>query len=386
VSVTAAQGFVAAGCHAGIKRRRFDMALIATDDRKPVAAAAVFTQNKFVAPPVLHSRALLARNGGRAAAVIVNSGNANAGTGEAGLRDAEAMGEEAARALGLSPEDVLVCSTGIIGTPLPMDVILAATSKIAKKLSVSGAHDAARGILTTDHNPKEALVQGSTFTLGGMAKGCGMIAPNMATMLAFLTTDAEVPQYDLQRILHDASDRTFNTLNVDGATSTNDAAMLLASGRRGAPDLREFADAVHRVCEELTLQMARDAEGMTKMVALSVTGAASDSEARAAAKNIAENNLVKCSWYGGDPYWGRLLAAAGSAGIAFDPVKSSVAYGGVTVSRGGTNADHDHEAVREHMKQERIEIEVALGLGSGSAQVIGIDLGPGYIKENSKTS
>jgi glutamate N-acetyltransferase/amino-acid N-acetyltransferase len=386
VSVTAARGFVAAGCHAGIKRRRFDMALVATDDRRPVAAAAVFTRNKFVAPPVQLCRRRLAENGSRAAAIVVNSGNANAGTGAAGLADAEAMAEEAARSLQVAARDVLVCSTGIIGTPLPMDAILAATPKLARKLSAGGAHDAARGILTTDRNPKETLVKGSTFTLGGMAKGCGMIAPNMATMLAFLTTDADVSAAEMTRILRDASDRSFNTLNVDGATSTNDSAILLASARRGRPDMAEFADAVHRACEDLTLQMARDAEGMTKMVALAVTGAASDAEARIAAKSIAENNLVKCSWYGGDPYWGRLLAAAGSAGIAFEAEKSSVAYGGIVVSRGGTNAEHDSVAIAEHMKGERIEIEVALGLGEGRAQVIGIDLGPGYIKENSRTS
>ncbi|HEX8261434.1 MAG TPA: bifunctional glutamate N-acetyltransferase/amino-acid acetyltransferase ArgJ, partial [Allosphingosinicella sp.] len=380
MSVTAARGFVAAGCHAGIKRRRFDMALVATDDRRPVAAAAVFTRNKFVAPPVILSRRRLAENGGRAAAIIVNSGNANAGTGAAGLADAEAMAAETARALDVPAEQVLVCSTGIIGTPLPMDVILAATPKLARKLSAGGAHDAARGILTTDHMAKETVVKGSTFTLGGMAKGCGMIAPDMATMLAFLTTDAEVSAEEMTAILRDSSDRTFNTLNVDGATSTNDSAMLLASGRRGRPDLSEFADAVHEACEALTLQMARDAEGMTKMVALSVTGAASDAEARIAAKSIAENNLVKCSWYGGDPYWGRLLAAAGSAGIAFEPEKTAVAYGGTVVARGGANAEHDADAVAEHMKGERIEIEVALGLGTGRAQVIGIDLGPGYIK------
>ncbi len=386
MSVTAAEGFAAAGCHAGIKRRRFDMALVATDDRKPVAAAAVFTRNKFVAPPVTLSRCRLAGNGGRAAAIIVNSGNANAGTGAAGLADAEAMAAAAAAALGVAAEDVLVCSTGIIGTPLPMDVILAGTPKLARKLSAGGAHDAARGILTTDHKAKEAVVKGSTFTLGGMAKGCGMIAPDMATMLAFLTTDADVSADEMTKILRDASDRTFNTLNVDGATSTNDSAILLASARRGRPDMAEFADAVHKACEDLTLQMARDAEGMTKMVALSVTGAASDSEARIAAKRIAENNLVKCSWYGGDPYWGRLLAAAGSAGIAFEAEKATVAYGGTIVSRGGTNADHDSDSVAAHMKGERIEIEVALGLGAGRAQVIGIDLGPGYIKENSRTS
>jgi glutamate N-acetyltransferase / amino-acid N-acetyltransferase len=386
MSVTAASGFVAAGCHAGIKHRKYDMALIATDDGLPVTAVGVFTQNKFVAPPVTLDRARLAASGGKAAAIIVNSGNANAGTGLAGLADAEAMSAAAADALGIDKAHVLVSSTGIIGTPLPMDVILAATPKLAKKLSVAGGHDAARGILTTDHRPKEAVVKGSTFTLGGMAKGCGMIAPDMATMLAYLTTDADVPREDLRRILKDAVGRTFNTLDVDGATSTNDTVILLANGRAGEPDLAEFADAVHKLCEDLTLQMAKDAEGMTRMVMLTVIGGASDAEARTAAKNIAENNLVKCSWYGSDPYWGRLLAAAGSAGVAFDADRSAVAYGGIAVSRGGIEVDHDRKKVAGHMKNERIEIEVDLGSGPGSARMIGIDLGPGYIKENSVTS
>jgi glutamate N-acetyltransferase / amino-acid N-acetyltransferase len=386
MSVTAAEGFVAAGCHAGVKRRRYDMALLATEDRRPVPVAAVFTQNKFAAPPVELDRRLLEANGGQAAAVIVNSGNANAGTGAAGLHDAESMGATTAEALGVSAGDVLVCSTGIIGTPLPIEPILAATPKLAKKLSVDGADDAARGILTTDHKPKQVVIRGSTFTLGGMAKGCGMIAPNMATMLAFLTTDANVPREAMQRILKAAGDETFNTLNVDGATSTNDTAMLFASGKRGKVELDEFANAVLAACENLTMQMARDAEGMTRIARLTVSGAASEAEARIAAKNIAENNLVKCSWYGGDPYWGRLLAAAGSASVEMDVARSTVCYGGIKVAEGGTAIAHDGEALVEHMLGEEIAIEVHLGAGKASAKVIGIDLGPGYIRENSKTS
>ena len=386
MSVTAAEGFVAAGCHAGIKRRRMDMAMIATEDRQPVTCAAVFTQNKFAAPPVELDRAVLRANGGRAAALIVNSGNANAGTGEQGLSDAKAMACATALALNVGVGDVLVCSTGIIGTPLPMQPILDSAPKLAGKLSVAGAEDAARGILTTDHRPKQVVIKGSSFTLGGMAKGCGMIAPNMATMLAFLTTDAAVPRAALQQILRSAADETFNTLNVDGAMSTNDTAMLLASGKRGTPDLEEFGNAVLAACQDLTMQMARDAEGMTRIARLTVTGAASEAEAKVAAKAIAENNLVKCSWYGGDPYWGRLLAAAGSCGVALDVARSRVSYGGILVARGGTATPHDGQALAEHMMGEEIAIEVHLGAGNDSARMIGIDLGPGYIKENSKTS
>ncbi|MBV8908351.1 MAG: bifunctional ornithine acetyltransferase/N-acetylglutamate synthase, partial [Sphingomonas sp.] len=273
MSITAAEGFVAAGCHAGIKRRKFDMALIATEDGRPVPCAAVFTQNKFAAPPVELDRATLAANGGKAAAIIVNSGNANAGTGAPGYKNAQLMAAATGEALQIANSHVMVCSTGIIGTPLPMAPILHATPRLAHKLSVDGAHDAARGILTTDHQAKEVVIKGSTFTLGGMAKGCGMIAPNMATMLAFLTTDADVSRSVMQKALKAASDATFNTLNVDGATSTNDTAMLLASGKRGRADPQEFADAVLAACRELTMMMARDAEGMTRIAHLTVTGA-----------------------------------------------------------------------------------------------------------------
>ena len=386
MSVTAAEGFCAAGCHAGIKRRKFDMALLATEDRRPVPCVAVFTQNKFAAPPVELGRATLQANGGRASAVLINSGNANAGTGKPGYKDAQLMAAATGEALHVANSDVLVCSTGIIGTPLPMEPILAATPRLAKKLSVDGAHDAARGILTTDHQAKEVVIRGSNFTLGGMAKGCGMIAPNMATMLAFLTTDADVSRATMQKALKAASDATFNTLNVDGATSTNDTAMLLASGKRGKADPDEFANAVLAACRDLTMQMARDAEGMTRIAHLTVTGAHTNDEARIAAKNIVENNLVKCSWYGGDPYWGRLMAAAGSAGVDMNVAKSRVAYGGITVARAGVGIEHDGDALVEHMLGDEVEIEVHLGAGHGAARMIGIDLGPGYIKENSKTS
>jgi len=213
-----------------------------------------------------------------------------------------------------------------------------------------------------------------------------MIAPNMATMLAFLTTDADVPLAVMQKALKEAADATFNTLNVDGAMSTNDTAMLFASGRRGPADHGEFAKAVLEACRQLTMMMARDAEGMTRMAHVTVTGAGNDAEARIAAKAIVENNLVKCSWYGGDPYWGRLMAAAGSTGVNLDVEKSWVSYGGVVVAQGGVGCDHDAQGVTEHMMGDEVDIEVNLGAGSGTARMIGIDLGPGYIKENSKTS
>jgi glutamate N-acetyltransferase/amino-acid N-acetyltransferase len=383
MSITAAEGFVAAGAHCGVKRLRPDLALIATDDGRPVPCAAVFTTNRFAAASVLTSRDRLRSNGGQAAVIVINSGNANAGTGADGRIDAEAMCVSAARAVGAHPNHGLVCSTGVIGRALPMDRILTGIETLAPTLSRDGADDAARAILTTDLKPKQVVIEADGFTLGGMAKGSGMLAPNMATMLGFLTTDASASPEMLREVLNAVVNDTFNALSLDGATSTNDTVALMASGRRGPVSRSALEAAVRRACEDLTLQMARDAEGRTKVVKVLVCGAADDAQARRAARAIAENQLVKCSWRGEAPLWGRILAEAGSCGVDFSPERSSVAFGGVRVSEHGVEADHDAHTVRAHMAEDEIEVTIDLGLGTGRGRMVTVDLGPEYIAENS---
>jgi glutamate N-acetyltransferase/amino-acid N-acetyltransferase len=387
VSVTAAEGFVAAGTAAGIKEGgELDLSLVATEDAAAVPAAGVFTSNRMTAAPVLVTDAHLRAAGGRASAVILNAGNANAANGERGEADAEAMCAAVAATLGCDTRHVLVCSTGLIGIPLPVERILEAAPALVAARSAEGADDAARAILTTDTHAKQVVVDGGGFTVGGMAKGAAMLAPNMATMLAVLTTDAAVEPDELRAALRAGVATSFNVLTVDGCTSTNDTVLLLASGRRGPVDPAAFADAVARACGDLAGQMAGDAEGATKVVRLRVCGAHSDEEAAVAARKVAESQLVKCSWYGQDPYWGRIASELGSAGVAFDQRLLQVSYGDVVVARHGVEVDHDRDAVVSHMAGRHLDITADLGIGAGSAHVLTNDLTHAYVDENMGTS
>ena len=385
MSVTAPKGFVAAGVAAGIKASGDpDLSLVATADGLAVPAAAVFTDNKMTAAPVLTSRAHLERTGGRAAAVILNSGNANAATGAPGRADAQAMCATTAQGLGCDPHEVLVCSTGLIGIPLPIDVILAGIPRAVAERTPDGGAAAAEAIRTTDTHRKETLVPvgSSGAVVGGMAKGAAMLAPNMATMLAVLTTDAEAEPAQLQAVLRAAVSTSFNVLMTDACRSTNDTVIILASGAAGPVAPGELAAAVGQACADLALQMAGDAEGATKVVKLTVSGAASDADAEAGARQIARSALCKCSWFGQDPYWGRLASELGSAGIDFDQERVSVAYGGTTVAAGGVTVAHDEAAVAAHMAQRHLAIDCHLGLGDGTFTVLTNDLTHEYIDEN----
>jgi glutamate N-acetyltransferase/amino-acid N-acetyltransferase len=390
MSVTAARGFRAAGVACGIKGSgRPDLALVASASAEALGAAAVFTSNRAAAAPVQVSRRHLVATGGRAVAVVLSSGNANAATGRRGVADAERLCALVAEELGAGSEEVLVCATGIIGVPLPMACLEAGVGPLVRALEPSAAAGAAaaEAIMTTDTVRKEAVVAADGFTVGAMAKGAAMLAPDMATMLAVLTTDADCGAPQLAGALRRAVSASFNRLSVDGCTSTNDTVVVLASGASGRrPSEDELGEALGAACGELAAAMAADAEGATKVLRVSVQGASSDEEAHRAARQVAESLLVKCSVNGADPYWGRVVSELGSAGVAFDPDAVEVAYGGVVVCRGGVAADHDAAAVAAHLAGRHVELECRLGLGTGSGSVLGTDLGHGYIDENRTTS
>ena len=387
MSVTAARGFVAAGVAAGIKASgNPDLSLVATADGTAVPSAGVFTRNKMTAAPVITTRAHLEATGGRSVAVVLNSGNANAATGDQGLADARSMCAAVASQLGVSPEEVLVCSTGLIGIPMPIEVIEAGIPTLVAARSADGGRAAATAIMTTDTHPKEVVIDGEGFTVGGMAKGAAMLSPNMATMLAVLTTDAEATPEQLKAALVGGVANSFNILDVDGCTSTNDTVLLFASGLAGPVDGDALNTAVAAACRSLAEQMCGDAEGATKVVRFSVTGAVDDAQALIGARYVSRSNLVKCSWYGCDPYWGRIASDLGSCGIEFDPALLTVSYGGIVVCDGAVDAEHDAPAVAAHMAGRHLEIVAHLGLGAGEATILTNDLSHAYIDENMGTS
>ena len=385
MSVTAARGFVAGGLACGIKESGApDLAIVATADHSAVAAAGVFTTNLAQAAPVQVSKGHLID--GRAAAVVLNSGNANAATGEPGRRDAARMCELTARGIGLAPADVLVCSTGLIGIPMPMDALEAGLPKLCGQLTADGGAEAARAIMTTDTKPKEAVARAGGSVVGGMAKGAAMLSPAMATMLAVVTTDAALDALALQRALASAVAGTFDCLSVDACRSTNDTVLVLANGAAGAVDAHAFTDALTDVCGSLAEQMARDAEGATKFVRIVVTGAWSDAQAQVAARAVANSQLVQCSLNGGDPYWGRVLSELGASGAHLDPERVEIAYNGIVVCREGVACAHDAARLAEVMAGPEIEIGCDLQLAHGTATVLTTDLSHAYIDENRRTS
>ena len=392
MSVTAPQGFVAAGGAVGIKAPgALDLAVVATADGRAVPAAGVFTQNLAAAAPVQVSREHLRRSEGKAAAVVLTSGNANAATGPAGVRAARRLCEIVAAGVGAAPDEVLVCQTGLIGVPFPHGVLGAVEPVVASRAPGAPAgRAAAEAIMTTDKVRKEAVAHvdagGVRCTVGGMAKGAAMLAPNMATMLAVVTTDAAVAPGTLRALLGEAVDVSFNAMTVDGCTSTNDTVLLLASGQAGAVPADQLGAAVTAVCRSLAEQMVADAEGATKTARIWVTGAASHAEAHVAARKVASSLLVKCSLNGEDPYWGRVVSELGSAGVSFELERTSVAYGGIEVCAHGAAVPHDADALRAHMAGKVVDIRCDLGIGQGEGAVLTADLGYGYLDENRTTS
>jgi len=386
--ITAPLGFRAAAVASGIKPERLDLALVVAD--RPSPAAGVFTANRVQAAPVQVSRGHLA--GGRARAIVVNAGCANAATGEGGLRDARDMAGAVATALGCEAGEVVVASTGVIGVPLPMDRVRAGITRAAGALSVEAGPEAARAILTTDTRPKEVRVEvplgSTTAVIGAMAKGAGMIAPNLATLLAFFTTDAAVPPDLLRRALREAVGDSLNRITVDGDTSTNDCAFILASGARPGAAVAEggtfnafrrgLVEASHRLAEMLI----RDGEGVTKIAEVRVEGARSGGEADRVARTVAESPLVKTALHGGDPNWGRILAAVGRSGVDLEVDQVAIWIGDVWVAEAGHARAYEEKDAAKAMQEDPVRFRIRLGEGGASGWMWTSDLSHGYVDIN----
>jgi glutamate N-acetyltransferase/amino-acid N-acetyltransferase len=368
---------------------RLDVAVVASD--RPCQAAGVFTRNLVKAAPVVISQLTLRQQ--RVQAVVLNAGNANACTGAQGFRDALAMAKAAADACELDPQQVLVCSTGVIGRSMPMDRVVGGVRAAVGALDSDGGAAAARAIMTTDLRPKTAAVTfdvaGRVYVVGGMAKGSGMIHPDMATLLALVTTDAPVVPGALQPLLQRVADETFNCVTVDGDTSTNDTLLLLANGARGGepfvagtPELAALEAAVLHVCDDLAEQVVADGEGATKHFRVAVRGAADGAQARVAARTVAGSPLVKTAIHGADPNWGRIVAALGRSGATFVLDRVSVIIGGIPVFAGGAPVAVDLEDVRRVFSQPRIDVDVDLGAGDAAGHAWGCDLTEGYVRIN----
>jgi glutamate N-acetyltransferase/amino-acid N-acetyltransferase len=381
MSVTAARGFLAGAVAGGIKDPiRSDLTIVVAEDG-PVPAAGAFTRNSAAAAPVVLSRTRMA--GGRARAVLLNSGCANAGTGPAGMEDAKLITRRAAGLLGADPDTILMCSTGPIGSRLPVERVLSSLPGLVDKASRTGGDDAAEAILTTDSRAKTALFGGDGFVVGGMAKGAGMLRPDMATMLCVLTTDAEADASTLGSILAKALPSTFNSLNVDGCESTNDSVLLLASGRGPRASIDELSAAVEATCGKLARDMAADAEGASRVVTLRIAGADDGATARRYGRIIADSVLVRSSFYGGDPNWGRILAALGTCQV--DPNLVSIAYEGIGVATAGTAMAFDDQMLAKRLTAD-FSVDIVVGEGDGRAEIVTTDLTPDYVRFNGERS
>ncbi len=380
--VTGPAGFRASGVTAGLKQSgKRDLALVVNDGPSRMAAG-VFTGNRVQAAPVRWSRTVLA--GGQVAAVILNSGGANACTGPDGYADTVATAANLAGLLGVDPAQIAVCSTGLIGERLPMAKIIAGTADAVLALSVDGGPDAAVAIMTTDTVAKTVLVHADGFSVGGMAKGAGMLAPGLATMLVVLTTDAVAEPVDLDVVLRRATAVTFDRLDSDGAMSTNDTVLLLASGASGiTATTDQLAAAVTKACDRLARALLADAEGATKEISIEVRSAASEEDAVQVGRAVARNNLVKTAFFGCDPNWGRILAAVGTTAAAFDPELLDVAINGVWICRAGATGD-DRAGV--DLSGRTVHVVIDLHAGDQSATVLTNDLSLAYVHENSAYS